>query len=50
MRGLAGIGAAAFIVIAGIFWFMSGPTLVVAKREPLQPSANMAEFEFKQAR
>ncbi len=45
MRGLAALGAAAFIAAAGVFWFMSRPVIVTIKREPLKASAEFPTFK-----
>lgn len=45
MKGLAAIGAAAFIAAAGALWFMTKPTLVTAEVRPLQPNADMPTFK-----
>jgi hypothetical protein len=55
MKSLAAIGAAAFVAIAGVLWFMTRPVLVVSEVRPLQPSAEMPTFQpvtptFRQVR
>jgi hypothetical protein len=45
MRGLAALGAAAFIAGAGVLWFMTKPAIVVVKREPLRPSGDLPVFK-----
>jgi hypothetical protein len=45
MKGLAAIGAAAFIAAAGVMWFMAKPVVVTAKVEPLTPSADLPTFK-----
>ena len=45
MKGLAAIGAAAFIAIAGVLWFMTKPVLVVTEIRPLQASPDLPTFK-----
>jgi hypothetical protein len=45
MKGLAAIGAAAFIAMAGVLWFMTKPTLVVTEVRPLQASPDLPTFK-----
>lgn len=45
MKGLAALGAAAFIAAAGVLWFMTRPVVVVMKVEPLKPSAELPTFK-----
>ena len=45
MKGLAAIGAAAFIAMAGVLWFMTRPALVVTEVRPLQASPDMPTFK-----
>lgn len=45
MKGLAAVGAAALIAGAGMLWFMTKPAIVVVKREPLRPSADLPVFK-----
>ena len=45
MKGIAGIGAAALIALAGVLWFMTGPALVVTKIRPLQASPDLPTFK-----
>jgi hypothetical protein len=45
MKSVAAVGAAAFIAVAGLLWFMSGPMVVTAKVEPLKPSADVPTFK-----
>jgi hypothetical protein len=45
MKGLAAIGAATFIAMAGVLWFMTKPTLVVTEVRPLQPSPDLPTFK-----
>jgi hypothetical protein len=45
MKGLAAIGAAAFIVMAGVLWFMTQPVLVVPEVGPLTASPDMPTFQ-----
>jgi hypothetical protein len=45
MKGLAAVGAAAFIALAGVLWFMTKPTLVTAEVKPLQPSSALPTFK-----
>ena len=45
MKGFAALGAAAFIAIAGLLWFMTGPVLVVGKVSPLQASPELPTFK-----
>ncbi len=44
MKGLAALGAAAFIAAAGVLWFMTKPTIVAVEVRPLQPSAELPTF------
>jgi hypothetical protein len=45
MKGLAAIGAASFIAIAGVLWFMTKPALVVTEVKPLRASPDMPTFK-----
>jgi hypothetical protein len=45
MKGLAAIGAAIFIAMAGVLWFMTKPALVVTEARPLQANPDMPTFE-----
>jgi hypothetical protein len=45
MKGLAAIGAAAFIALAGVLWFMTKPALVVTEIRPLQASPDLPTFK-----
>jgi hypothetical protein len=45
MKGLAAIGAAAFIAMAGVLWFMTKATLVVTEVRPLQASPDLPTFK-----
>jgi hypothetical protein len=45
MKGLAAIGAAAFIAMAGALWLMTKPTLVVTEVRPLQASPDLPTFK-----
>jgi hypothetical protein len=45
MKGLAALGAAAFIAMAGALWFMTGSVLVVPEGRPLQASPGLPTFK-----
>lgn len=45
MKGLAALGAAAFIAGAGVLWFMTGPVVVVTQVRPLQASPDLPTFK-----
>jgi hypothetical protein len=45
MKGLAALGAAAFITAAAVLWFMTKPVLVAMEIRPLQPSPEMPTFK-----
>jgi hypothetical protein len=45
MKGLAAIGAAAFIALAGVLWFMTKPSLVMTENRPLQASPDLPTFK-----
>jgi len=45
MKGLAALGAAVFIAMAGVLWFMSGPMVVVTEAKPLQASPDLPTFK-----
>jgi len=45
MKGLAAIGAAIFIAMAGVLWFMTKPVLVVTEVRPLQPNPDLPTFK-----
>jgi hypothetical protein len=45
MRGPAAIGAATFIAMAGVLWFMTKPALVVTKVRPLQANPDLPTFK-----
>jgi hypothetical protein len=45
MKGLAALGAAAFIAAAGVLWFMTKPVIVKVNREPLKASADLPTFK-----
>jgi hypothetical protein len=45
MKGLAALGAAGFIAMAGVLWFMARPVLVVTEVRPLQPNPDMPTFK-----
>jgi hypothetical protein len=45
MKGLAAIGAAGLIAAAGVLWFSSNPTVVVAKVVSVQPNAALPVFK-----
>jgi hypothetical protein len=45
VKGLAAIGAAIFIAMAGVLWFMTKPALVVPEARPLQASPDMPTFK-----
>lgn len=45
MKGFAAIGAAIFIAMAGVLWFMTRPALVVVEAGPLQASPDMPTFK-----
>ncbi len=44
MKGLAAIGAAAFIAMAGALWFMTRPTLVMTEVRPLPANPDLPTF------
>ena len=44
MKGLAGLGAAAFIAGAVVLWFMTKPAVVVIEAKPLTPNAALPTF------
>jgi hypothetical protein len=45
MKGLAAIGAAIFIAMAGVLWSMTRPVLVVPEAGPMQVSPDMPTFK-----
>jgi hypothetical protein len=45
VKSLAAIGAAAFIAMAGVLWFMTKPALVVTEVRPLQASPDLPTFK-----
>jgi hypothetical protein len=45
MKGLAALGAAAFIAMAGVLWFMSGPVVVATEVRPLQTNPDLPTFK-----
>jgi hypothetical protein len=45
MKSLAAIGAAAFIAMAVVLWFMTRPVLVVTEVKPLQASPDVPTFK-----
>jgi hypothetical protein len=45
MKGIAAIGAAIFIAMAGVLWFMTKPALVVTESRPLQASPDLPTFK-----
>lgn len=45
MKGLAGLGAAAFIAAAVALWFTTRPALVVVKARPLTPGPALPTFQ-----
>jgi hypothetical protein len=45
MKGLAAIGTAAFIALAGVLWFMTKPALVMTEVKPLQASPDLPTFK-----
>jgi hypothetical protein len=45
MKGLAALGAAAFIAMAGVLWFMTRPVFVVTQVRPLQASPGLPTFK-----
>jgi hypothetical protein len=44
MKGLAGLGAAAFIAAAAALWFATRPAVVSVEVRPLTPSADVPTF------
>jgi hypothetical protein len=45
MKGLAAIGVAGLIAMAGALWFSTNPTVVVAKIAPVQPNTALPVFK-----
>ncbi len=45
MKSLAAIAAAVLIAAAGALWFTTKPAIVIVKREPLKPSADLPTFK-----
>ena len=45
MKGLAAIGVAGLIAVAGALWFSTNPTVVVTRIEPLKPNAALPVFK-----
>jgi hypothetical protein len=45
MKELAALGAAAFIAMAGVLWFMTRPGLVAPEVRPLQASPDLPTFK-----
>ena len=45
MKGLASLGAAAFIAAAVALWFMTKPAVVVMELKPLTPSSALPTFQ-----
>jgi hypothetical protein len=45
MKGLAAIGAAIFIAMAGALWFMTKPALVVIEARPLSANPDLPTFK-----
>jgi hypothetical protein len=45
MKGLSGLGAAAFITCAVALWFMTKPAVVVMEVTPLTPSSALPTFK-----
>ncbi len=45
MKGLAGLGAAAFIAAAVALWFMTKPAVVTLEARPLTPSSVLPTFK-----
>lgn len=45
MKGLAALGVAGSIALAGAFWFLTNPVVVVAKVSPVKPSAAIPVFK-----
>ena len=45
MKGLAALGAAAFIAMAGLLWFMGGPAVVAPEARPPQASPDLPTFK-----
>ena len=41
MKGLAALGAAAFIAMAGLLWFMGGPAVGAPEARPLQAGPDL---------
>lgn len=44
MKGLAGLGAAAFVAVAVALWFMTKPVMVTMEVRPLTPSSALPTF------
>jgi hypothetical protein len=44
VKGLAALGAAAFIAGAGVLWFMTRPVVVVTEVRPLQANPDLPTF------
>jgi len=45
MKGLAALGAAGLIAVAGVLWLLSNPILAGFRIVPLKPSAALPTFK-----
>ena len=45
MKGLAALGVAGCIALAGALWFFTNPVVVVAKVSPVKPSSEIPVFK-----
>ena len=45
MKGLAALGAAGLIVVAGGLWLLSNPLLIGVRVVPVKPSAALPTFK-----
>ena len=45
MKGIAALGVAGCIALAGAFWFFTSPVVVVAKVSPVKPSSEITVFK-----
>jgi len=45
MKGLAALGVAGFIALAGVLWFLTNPVVVVAKISPVKPGSAIPVFK-----
>lgn len=44
MNGLAAIGVAGLIAVAGVLWLQASPNVVTLEVTPMQPDAGMPTF------